>query len=99
MESKQQNKQTKQKQTQRYRAQIDDCQRGGGLGNWVKKVKGLRTTNWQPQNSHGDVKYTLGNIVNNITITMYCARWVLKILGGLFGSLRSAMTFGKNKHL
>ena len=41
----------------------------------------------------------VGNIVNNITITMYCARWVLKILGGLFGSLRSAMTFGKNKHL
>ena len=25
---------------------------GEGWGNWVKKVKGLRSTNWQLQNSH-----------------------------------------------
>ena len=28
---------------------------------WVKNVKGLRSTNWQLQNSHGDVKYNLGS--------------------------------------
>ena len=36
----------------------------------MKKVKGLRSTNWQLQNSHGDVKYSIGNIVNNVVITM-----------------------------
>ena len=40
------------------------------------EVKGLRSTDWQLQNSHRDVKYS---IVSNIVITMYSARWVLKI--------------------
>ena len=26
--------------------QVDGCQRGGGLEDWVKKVKGLRSLNW-----------------------------------------------------
>ena len=26
-----------------------------------------------------DVKYSIGNIVNNIVITMYGARWVLEL--------------------
>lgn len=34
-----------------------------------EKVKGLRSTNWQLQNSHEDVKSSLQNIVNNIVIT------------------------------
>ena len=38
----------------------------------VQKVKGLRRRNWQLQNRHGDVKYSLGNVVNNI-ITTYDA--------------------------
>ena len=38
-----------------------------GVGGWLKKVKGL-STNWQLQNSHVEVKYSLGNIVNNIGI-------------------------------
>ena len=42
-----------------------------GLGGWVKKVKGLRSTYWWLQNSHRDVKYSTRNIVNNIVITMY----------------------------
>ena len=42
---------------------------GGGFGGWVKKEKGLRSANLL-QNSHGDVKYSIGNIVNNIVITM-----------------------------
>ena len=38
--------QTKSKQNYRYREHIDGCQRGGGLEGCVKKVKGLRRTNW-----------------------------------------------------
>ena len=37
---------------------------GWGLGDWVKKVKGLRSTYWLLRNSHEDIKYTIGNIVN-----------------------------------
>ena len=32
----------------------------GGLG---EEVRGLKSTNRQVQNSHGDVKYSLGNVV------------------------------------
>ena len=42
---------------------------GEGWGNWVKKVKGLRSTNWQLQNSHGNTKYSIGNTVNNSVMT------------------------------
>ena len=40
------NEQTKQKQTHRHREQTSGCQRGRGLEGWVRKEKGLRTTNW-----------------------------------------------------
>ena len=51
---------------------------------WLKPFHGflLRSRNWQLQNTHGDVKYCVGNIVNDIVITMYGARWVFEILGG-----------------
>ena len=55
---------------------FDGCQMGGWLEGWVKKVKELRSTNWLLQNSHGDVKYSLANIVNNIVITLRGVRWV-----------------------
>ena len=48
------------------------CQRGGELGDWIRKVKGLRSINRFLQNSHGDVKYSIGNIVNSIVITVWC---------------------------
>ena len=32
----------------------------------MEKVKGLRSTNWLLENSYGDVKYSTGNVVNNI---------------------------------
>ena len=54
-----------------------------GLGERVKKVKELRSTNWQLQNSHRDVKYSIGNMVNNIVITMCGARWVLDSSEGI----------------
>ena len=36
---------------------------GRGVGELAKKVKELRSTNWLFQNSHEDVKYSIGNIV------------------------------------
>ena len=49
---------------------------GEQLGRWVEKGKGLRSINWELQNSHRDVKYSMGNIVNNILITIYGVRRV-----------------------
>ena len=46
-----------------------------------EKVKELRSTNWELQNSHGGVRYGTGNIVNNIEITLYGLEWVLGLLG------------------
>ena len=62
------NKQAEQKQTDRIREHVDSCQMGVGQRGWVKKVKELRSTTWLLQNSHVDVKDSLGNIVNNILI-------------------------------
>ena len=42
----QQTKQAEQKQNHRYRECFDSGQMAWGLGRWVKKVKGLRSTNW-----------------------------------------------------
>lgn len=47
----------------------------------VEKMMGLRNTNWQLKSSHRNVKYTIGNIVNNIISTIYAARWVLDLSG------------------
>ena len=46
VESNEQNKQTKQKQTHGYREHFEDCQIGGALRGWSKKWKELRSTNW-----------------------------------------------------
>ena len=51
------------------------------FGEWVKKLKRLRSTNGQLENSHGDVKCSLGNIVDNVVKTIYGARWVLDLWG------------------
>ena len=40
---------------------FDGCQMGGGCGGMGEEVRGLRSTNRQSQNSHGDVKYSTGN--------------------------------------
>ena len=66
IESKKQNKQAEQKQNLRFREHLDGYQMGGGSEGWAKKVKGLRSTIWQLQNSHGDVKYSIVNRVANI---------------------------------
>ena len=41
------------------------------MGDWVEKVKGLSSTDWQSQNSHGDIKSSMRNIIKYIVITMY----------------------------
>ena len=84
--------QTKQKQTHRCRELTDGCPRGEGLGGWVYKVKGLRSTNQQLQNSHRGVKYSIGNIVNDILITMYGTRQVLEILVGILCKVYDSLT-------
>ena len=68
------------------------CKRRGSLGDWVKKLKGLRSIHWQLQNSHGDVKYSIGNIGNNIAITMCDARWALEIWRGTFCKVYDCLT-------
>lgn len=44
------------------------------MGDWVKEVKVLRRTDWYLENSHRDVKYRIGDIVNHIVITIYGAK-------------------------
>ena len=78
MESKEQNKRTNKTETD-SEIQLSE---GEQLGRRVEKGKGLRSINWELQNSHRDVKYSIGNVVNNIVITMDGARWVLEILRG-----------------
>ena len=59
----------------------------GELRGWAKKVKGLRSTDWYfLANSHGAVKYSIGNMLTNIVMTMYGVRWVLGFWGDQFVS-------------
>ena len=63
----------------------------GELGVCVKRVKGLRSTNWQLQYSHRYLKYNIGNIVNNI-LTMQGAWWVLYLLAWSLCKLYKSLT-------
>ena len=58
----------------------------------MKKIKGLRSAHRWLQDSHGDVKHGIGNIVNNIVITVCGARWELKILGGTLCKVYDCLT-------
>ena len=42
-----------------------------------EKEEELRITNWQLQNNHRDIKYSIEDMVNNI----YGVRWVLDLSG------------------
>ena len=44
-----------------------------------ENVKRLRTTNWWLKNSHRNVKYSTGNIVNDIVVTVYSVTEVLEM--------------------
>ena len=43
-------------------------------------MKGLRSTNGQLQNCHGNIEYNIGTIVSSTALLMYSARWVLDLL-------------------
>ena len=53
----------KKKTKQRTNLNLPDGRR---IRDWVKGVKGLRSRNCELQNSHEDVKYSIGNRVNNV---------------------------------
>ena len=44
------------------------------------------------QNSHEDVKYSIGNVVNNIVRTVYGTRWVPEISGGTLCKVYDCLT-------
>ena len=46
--------------------------RGEGLGKWVKRGKGLRSIDWQLQNSHGDVEYSMENREQHCNNYVWC---------------------------
>ena len=45
------------------------------LGENLFLGKGIKKYSWQLQNSHTDVKYSMGNIADNIVVTVYDAMW------------------------
>ena len=70
MDSKEQNKQTNKTETKNSLMVSEEK----GMWEGIQKVKGVRTTNWWSQNCPVDINYSIGNLVNNIVITMYSAR-------------------------
>ena len=66
--------------------------RGEGSRRLVEKGKELRSTDWSLQYSHGYVNYSIGNIISNIVVTMYGAKWVLEILGGTLCKVYDCLT-------
>ena len=59
-----------QKQNHGYRDHFNGWQMGGGCGEMGEEVRRLRITNRQLQNSHGDVKYSIGSGVAKEPICM-----------------------------
>ena len=64
------NKQEEEIHNHGYRECFDGCQMGGGCGGMGEEVRGLRSTNRYLQDSHGDVKYSIGNGVAEEPIRM-----------------------------
>ena len=54
-------KQEEQRQNHGYRECFHAYQMGGGCEGMGKEMRGLNCINRQLQNSHGDVKYSIGN--------------------------------------
>lgn len=62
-------------------------------------LKRKKSTTWQLQNRHGDVKDSIGNIINTIVRTMNGARWVLELSAGSLRKLYKHLTtmlYGRN---
>ena len=54
-------KQKEQRQNHGYGEHFNGCHMGRWCGEMDEEVRGLRSTNRQSQNSHGDVQCTTGN--------------------------------------
>ena len=52
-------KQEEQGQNHGYREHFDGCQMGWGCRGMGEEMRGLRRTNGQLQNNHGEVKYSI----------------------------------------
>ena len=63
-----------------------------GFGRLGETGAGIRGTNWQLQNSHEDVRYSIGNVVNNIVITKYGASLLLEISRGSLCKVYDCLT-------
>ena len=72
---------------QPYRDQAGDCQKGARVGDWVTGVKGLRSTEWQLWNSHGEVKGSTGNVIGSIVMAVCGARCVQETSEGTLKSV------------
>ena len=58
-----------------------------------ERGKGLRSTDWQLQNSHRDVRYSTGGVVTNSVITMCGVRGALDLTrGALYNSYKCLTT-------
>ena len=64
---------------------------GKGSRGCVKKMKTLRSTNWQLQNGDQDVNYSIRNLVNNIAKTIYDVMWVLDLPRGSLHKLNKCL--------
>ena len=64
--------------TDKYRKQNNSCQRGW---DWAisEKGEGIKRYRLVVKKQSQDIKYSIGNIVNHVVITLYEARWVLEI--------------------
>ena len=54
---------------------------GRGVGGLGEKGERISSTKKYLQNSKGNIQYSTRNIVNNIVVTMYGARWVFELSG------------------
>ena len=43
----------------------------------MERLTGLRSTSWLLRNSHREVRYSPGNVANDILMAVCGARWVL----------------------
>lgn len=80
--NEQASKQTQtQKQTHKHRQQTGGCHRGGGqgMGELGGRDKVVQTSCYK-KISHKVERYSMGNIVNNIIITLCGDRWQLHLL-------------------
>ena len=75
------NEHTKKEQIHKHKNKLQVIEWGGfeGMGEKGEREEKVQIASYL--NSHGDIKYSLCNIANNIVITMYGVRWVLDLSG------------------